>query len=212
MADLIPIQTLLGQETWEEGTWQLFLFGVSYPQCDAVKSAGIGVHAKDDTIPQVQLVRKNAVAASKQGRKDELGRWTSATFGALEGSVFKIYARRSGAWGRKPIITSLLIRMRATAAMHRVQLALSNRDDATFTHAYVTGRFDILTPENAETYGVELNVRDRKFLESTWGSGLDVLEIEPGVREETVPSLKTRTNSDGEEVKVLSRRKRRAIE
>ena len=207
------LNTLTGQETWRSGTWKFHVFVMHSPLSDGPTKEESLAAAIKGTNTGITRVRRNGSSPSQSNRKKELGYWTNNTYALPEGTILKIYGYRSApVRGHRAFTVNQLVRMRADASYQKLSMTLSNNPEALHTEALVSGRFDIITADEAEGYGLRMHPRKRAMFDRAVDSTLQVTVIEEGLPVSDVIEAKTVITEDGSEERVVTRRRRRALD
>jgi len=132
-------------------------------------------------------------------------------FAIAEGEILKMFVQVRLGWGKLPKTGNVLLRVRANAAHQVLKFAMIDHPDVAFHEATVEGRFDVLTVEEAEAFGVHV---PKAFHSGFEKHNVDRILTERIVLcEELAPATKfeQKTISDGETSKVVTVRKRRRV-
>lgn len=208
------LEMLTGHETFPSQSAKVHVF--SSPTRE-VPSNGSEIHVLAALQLSERRLRRNGSSQTFQiapGYRDELGRWTRSVIDAPEGALFKIYAYRNTSWNTRTVHANQYIVMRENAAYRRIRISLSGAPNATFTHAEVKGRFDMLSMEDAIALGAVVRPQfAHHFAPNNVGLLMEVTELEPEVRSRPqVETVVIQTTPDAEPVEVRRRRTGRQME
>jgi len=164
-------------------------------------------------FPQMSRIRSQYTLAFP-GLRKEMGAWRDELYELPEGAVVKIFGFTKGGWNSVPKSATVYLGIRAEAAMNRISIPLTQEEGASFQHAIVEGRFDILTPTNAETrYGVSIlpdfrNLASQNRVSETF----TIDEIENEISAPVEMEERQITTETGEVRRVVTRRRRRRFD
>ena len=208
---LLMLNTLFGAETTNHGTWKFYGFVMHIPNRDPVREQSLYGMSADDQNPIV-IIRKHAMSP-KSNRRKELDHWTSASYGAPEGTILKIYGFCSAETrGSRALIVNQLIRLREQAPVNKLSLPLSVGFRQRNNEAHILGRYDLIDISEAESYGLRLDARRKHMLRTPHQDTLNLEVIEQGVAPQGILTTKSVQLEDGTEQTISIRRKRRQIE
>lgn len=130
------------------------------------------------------------VKTSKQtalvGLDEDLGTFWETRYELPEGTILKVTGWKQEEGFKK--FANFYLRMREGAALRMVKLDLPNAGGrARFPYAYARGHFDIITPGEAETWGVKTNaVFHKTFGKSRFKLCFEDMILEPEKEAKTV--------------------------
>jgi len=142
---------------------------------------------------------------------DLRGKWINATFDIPDGAYMQMWMQRRGGGGFGFTTAKLLMRTREDAALRRVRVALTGHERAVCTAGYIEGRFDVITPEMFEAFGVATDQWSEHY-DPVYAEGMYSIEVlEREVSELSVPSTRQVTTASGAVVSLAQKKGVRAI-
>lgn len=144
---------------------------------------------------------------------DHYGRWTMSTYDVANGVMLKIFASMKRHGVSRATTMNQLIRVRAGAALRRINFRTLGWSKGAFAVVHVEGRFDLLTVEEATRLGVVIPESFVGTYRPMQPNGLltcDVLDAE--TVSEPVLADRMITNTAGEAVAVPAAYRRRALD
>lgn len=154
------VDVMYGNEVFAEASCKVGVWVIptlSFPTFD--KEMHIATAIKKAEVPVSLQGKHESYSARSDGYRDELGTWQRCTIQAAEGLILKIFARNNRGYGRQTVIANQYIRVREQAAYNELKVALTGHTGARYDYAYITGRFDILSLEQALERGVKVEPR-----------------------------------------------------
>lgn len=176
------------------------------------KEIHIGVAGRDQHCP-VGLVGYPQVLPAAPGYRDELGKWTTGNYELPEGMVLKVFGYKKMAANSHPTSASQLIRMREGGPLQRIKMPTVGWVNAQYQTVEVTGRFDLLTVEEAAVLGVRV---PPQYLPGFHPTSTERVFRYEEVEAERATKVQTETknvvNTQGEEVAVRTQQRRRNMD
>jgi hypothetical protein len=163
--------------------------------------------------PGLRKVGLETKQPAAPGLRRELGEWTTASYEVPEGMLLKVFGTRSGGWGSQRVMSNQFIRVRADAAMRRINVILTGNERAALARASIEGRFDLVTLSEALLMGVAVPPSFRPgFDEAMQRRAFEYHEVEPELRSVAVAQTRVVTNAAGEEREVSTNIRHRALD
>lgn len=207
------LEVMCGSEVFDTGNAKVHVFAVPCKLYNGFnKEVHIDIASKQQDIPVRLHNRIGSYNAYNEVFRDDMGKWTQTVYTAEDGMIFKIFAHRAGLHGQRKTDACQFIRIRDDAAYREIKVQLVGSPKARFQHAIIKGCFDILTPEQAETYGVKIAQAFRHTMDA--GEVRRIMEFKV-LRAETGPQKVVRERvykkASGEQVVIQKTRRARAI-
>lgn len=179
-------------------------------------------HYEGREQPMFQIARQgstvrrngtNTFKAASGNYIEDYGSWTNISYEVPERFIMKLFAKKNTGWGNRQIAASVFLMARDTAAVRRIRFPLAQDQRWVLQHVETQGRFDILTLEEAETYGVTTSFVFRRFhaIEEV-NRAFEITEIEPEIASRPILQTATVVTHDGETHRVSVRQRRRALD
>lgn len=208
------IETLTGHENFPGMSAKAHLFAVP---SRAFPGNGLGEQhlfacAKSGLF-NVRTQRQGGKIAAAEGASDALGFFMQTTFEVPEGIILKVFGMKKTQSMARPSVACQFIRLRADAALHRLEIPLTAYHKATLRSAYVEGRFDLLRIHEAEELGVKVMPMARKlFNPPLVATVMRDNVMSPETRAAATMKTTMVVNSEGREVKVTDSKRKRLID
>ena len=181
-----------------------------------IRDRFLGKSFDNTTKEFLRRVGKTQFQPSVAGQRTEVGGcWSTTSFEATEGTLFKVFGSERRSWRSVMKKASVFLAPRANAALMTIKMdTLQVAGKSQFNEVVLTGRFDILSPaEVKEQFGYSIPPHFEKFHDKERVNSLfDIDEKEPSKAPRAVIEAKTVTTEDGEKVVIKSRRRRGNIE
>lgn len=206
------IETMLGTENFPGGNaskvWLFFAPSRAYPH--AAGEAPLFAAAKARTVGINQLRTGGRIAAC-EGGSDALGWFSQSAYTVPDGLILKLFAMRKQAGQQR--VGCQFLRSRADAPLVRLKVALTGYHRATLREAWVEGRFDLLSLDEAKAAGVKvLPMFERQFDPRIALAMIERTELSPELRAAVREETKQIVNADGKAVAIPKARRQRMID
>ncbi len=162
--DYVPIQVTTGNIVADEGSGKMYVFHCPCPSSvrhaktdqETYLNAAVNTHSRLGTAGA-----KSKMLARPNIQEEIGGKTFSTAWTLMEGEVLKLFAQgRSGQWNSPQRTAIMYIRIRAEGPLNRVQCTVPECVyDSAIPSWDITGRFDVLTPEQAEDLGVKVTTK-----------------------------------------------------
>lgn len=151
------LTAVVGQEVFQKGLSKLQVF---IPSSNAIPTGA------KDSVPigasrslsgfGVSMIQNGARTLAIQGEPEEhCGAWSQKVVQLPNDAVVQVFGQRRARWNSLLSSASIYLRIRSGAAHQRIKLpTLQVAGASTRSEVFVEGRFDIITPETAEAFGV----------------------------------------------------------
>jgi hypothetical protein len=134
------------------------------------------------------------------------GQMASATYEVVDGTIIKLMAkRRVGGWNQVMQIACTFLQFRDGAAYRHLKFYPVRDNALSMDFLGVEGRFDVITLEQAEALGAELNPMTRKMAQLHDESMFDIITL----AEEETPAATMVPVEGSERMRPVIKRKRR---
>lgn len=208
------IRCITGSETFREGSAALIV--TLEPQNGFEVPGGKGIFISEAAKNRQHVTeqsRPSYLPASTTGVREQ-GCYWDGNFDVPEGAILRCYARRKIRQGSRPYIEEgvVFIRAREDAALQRLQLRRIDSSQSTNAAVIVEGRFDVISIRDAGAARVPIHALDLQLAKADKVRAVFArTEIAPAKRAPAQVRIETVRSHDGEEVKVASTRRSRAI-
>lgn len=218
------IETVTGNSNLQEGSAQCRAF-VVLPR-DAISNRfkqeekHLGQAVKDAAMHSIitNVGRAVPMSAVTDLSKEQSGTVCRACYQVSEGTIIKVMFQKRGEWGKGVRTANIYLRVREEAAHRRFVMRLNNNPSATERDAFIEGRFDVLTPDEAAGYGVTTKDAFKKLFEPAKqrAAGVNEVVLDEAVSRkpthEVVAEIEGTEGKGGVRRKVTRRRRRRGIQ
>lgn len=152
------LSTTTGEETVSDANSKVYLFHSPKADESDLKEQAVSAVAKEG-VDFLRRVGTQTVVSAVIGVYPEIGgQWWTTNYEIAEGEILKVYATKKHSWKRVHATACQFIRMRAAAPCHKLRVKLLGLGSKTrLKYATFTGRFDLLTLEEAQELGVKVN-------------------------------------------------------
>ena len=204
------LQTTTGFETFAQSSAKVYAFHMPTRQFPG-KENNLSVVARGGGGIQAVGVPNQFPPAA--GIRPEMGKWTTQTFDIPEGALVKVFAHRSAGFGQMRVMASMVLRIRAQAALRRVGAILTQNSKAVITRANFEGRFDILRVHEAQALGAIIPPTfANTFEEHAVRRAFEITELQAELLPPEIIEHRVVENTSGEQTAVTTVRRRRAID
>lgn len=204
------LQTTTGFETFAQSSAKVYAFHMPSRQFPG-KENNLSVVARSGSA--IQSVGAPNQFPPAAGLRPEMGKWTTQTFDIPEGALVKVFAHRSAGFGQMRVMASVILRIRAQAALRRVGAILTQNSKAVITRANFEGRFDILRPHEAQAMGAVIPPNfANTFEDHAVRRAFEIAELQPEILPPEIIEQRTVESTSGEQTQVTTVRRRRAID
>jgi hypothetical protein len=204
------ITATTGTETFSTGSAKSHIFVV--PSRPGQKEVHIGIAGRQGG--DVRLISQPSRIPCAPGYRPEMGEWTTGSYEVAENTVLKVFAYRSAAsFGAMRTQANLLLRVRSQAAFLKIGTILTGAPNACLTRAWLEGRFDILTLDQARNMGLNIPATfGGSFDEVQARRAFEIVTMDSEIA--TAPRIEVQqvTNTQGEEVEIRVANRRRALD
>jgi hypothetical protein len=202
------IDTLTGEVNLTSASAKAYIFHTPHAGGRGVEERHLGLAAKSpQTSPVIRQVSPfPQCTPSVHGYpKDIGGQMIRMTYDIAEGEILKIFAMRRPGAGKVGVSCAQFIRVREGAALHTIAAKLLTDATVVEPFARFTGRFDLLTLEQAQAFGVVINPKFASmFLPNLVAHVMEVSIDAPAIQQATI-----RQSAQGGATVVVSIPKRR---
>lgn len=150
------------------------------------------------------------------GYRDEMGKWFTAQYDVPEGMYVKLWAQRKleAQVAGRHLIAAMMVQIRSDAALSRVVVSLTGGGRATFQEAVcLEGRFDVVDLTTAVHAGYQVQrTHMQQFNDFNIEAMFRVVELARPIALRPEVEENVLTNSQGQQVRVRTRHRRRAIQ
>ena len=150
------------------------------------------------------------------GYRDEMGKWSTAQYEVPDGMILKPWAQRKleAQVAGRHLIAAMLVQVREGAPIQRIVVNLTGDSRATYQAiTLLEGRFDIISLATACGEGYSVNPGNvTQFQQYNADAMFNVTILSPGTIGRPVVDDNVVTNSQGQQVRVRTRHRRRAIQ
>ena len=202
------IETFTGKESWENHSATFSVFHVDtgslqqQPLYSFVKTAL--------PSPEISQISRTAIAA-RPGMRVELGQWHRANYLLPPRSILKLYGQRHAGQGHMDAKAMMFIRLREEACHRHVVMPLSRGTVGAQSAAFVNGRFDVMTLDEAEACGINVAAHFRRFYEPAAVRLFTDNIVSPEVEARPVVRRVRVRNEHGQDVTFVRTKKPRAL-
>jgi hypothetical protein len=209
------IALVTGKETWQDRSYGLHVFLTAEGSRKedehlhaAAKRQGSGINALNTRSAGgiERLSTRNDSAAP------DLGGWYVNNYEIPNGTMLTVFAQASAAeFGGRSRAFKQVIRLREGAPLIKLSLELSRNPRANLREAYVTGRFDVLTLEEAKARGAIINPRMEFYYADLTGDTLTRNVEAPGLSEPERVEQRSVEAADGTTHTITRARPKRTL-
>lgn len=156
---MTTIETLLGNVNLRDGQAKAYCFHCP-PEAQGIEERHLGQAAKSSqTYERVQQVTPfvQAIAAVQGYTVEHGGKTSRVTYQVAEGEIIKVFGQRRAGANKLPVSASMFLRVRDSAALREVRVKFLTDPKIVEPFAFVRGRFDIITVEDAIAAGIKVN-------------------------------------------------------
>ncbi len=210
------IQTTFGHENFQRSSAKLQTFVCvthDFPNPDK-REAPMWAAARDNW--HVSRSGQLTKVPAAPGYRDEMGKWSTAQYDVPEGMYVKLWAQRKleAQVAGRHLIAAMMVQIRSDAALSRVVVQLTGGERATFQEGVcLEGRFDVVDLTTAVHAGYQVQrTHMQQFSDFNIAAMFQVVELARPVSLRPVIEENVVTNSQGQQVRVRTRHRRRAIQ
>jgi hypothetical protein len=141
------------------------------------------------------------------------GRMINQSFSIAEGEILKVFVNVRPGWGKLPKTGAVFVRIRAKAALRKLEFPMIKHADVAYQESLVEGRFDVLTLADALALGIKVPNHLRMFCEDHCVAQLGVKQTVIDAEISAAVQFEQKQIGDGDTVKtIVVRKRRRSIE
>lgn len=209
------INIVSGKETWQERSFGLHPFLTA--EGNRKEDEHLHAAAKRQGSGIVSLNSRAAggidrLSTRTDSDNHELGGWFVNNYEVSNGVMLTVFAQASAPeFGQRARAFKQIIRLRDGAPLIKLALELSRNPRANLREAYVTGRFDVLSLEEAKARGAIINPRMEFYYRDLTGDTLTRTVEAPGLSEPERVETREVEASDGSVHKVVRARPKRTL-
>ncbi len=206
------VQVTTGDENLKQAIAKVYVF--HSPTDESSKELALSRAAKDE-VGKVKQVGSHTFIGAVIGIKPQIGgQWVTTSYDIVEGEIIKIFASKKTTWKGLLTTACLFLRIRQEAPLHKIKVKLLNSFQTKLKTADIVGRFDVLTLEEARSYGVTVMPHFESYFAPIVTSALFEVEV---LEKSTAPKEKIETTvlpavGDAPEIVVRRRKQRRSLE
>ncbi len=209
---MLLLEVMTGEETFDTGNAKTQVFAVPCKIFNSFDREFVIDHAARSGDVPVQIQNRGApISAYQETFRDDLGKWATSSYRVSEGMIFKVWTRRGAMHGGQCVTASQYIRMRDGAAYREIKCLLTGHPKARYQHSTIKGCFDLITPEQAKSRGVQVNEVFRSLFDARCVSRLMEFKILQAERESAQIVRERVIQRGAEKVIVRKARKARAL-
>ena len=162
------IETLTGDVNLRAASAKCFVFHTPHAGGAGVEERHLGLAAKSNQTSSVvsTVSPYPVVIPSVQGYTQEIGgKMVRMTYAVADGEILKLFAQRRPGEGKMPVAACQFVRVRSSAALRCIEARLLTDAVVNEPLAFIRGRFDLITLEEARALGVKVEgYYDKMFL------------------------------------------------
>lgn len=196
------LQTTTGKAVTSDGSCDLYAFVLPTEQNGLATDMFLGKVAQKlaqsmTRDPYVRLHVSPVIAPSVLHMPPEIsGNFATASYNVVDGTILKIAAKRRSGYRSFMYSAMLFIRMRATAETKSIRVRPVGIPDVAFNYLEIMGAFDIISYQQAESYGARISPANKSLANNRYHSQVVEIvsiapEVEPPVTAQTVEGSDT---------------------
>lgn len=161
------IRATTGWENLARAQAKVYLFHSPNAQQPDMSERALAVALKDpDMAFFARRVGRSDYIGAVIGYKPEIGgQWVTTSYDVNDGQILKIFAAKKTHWKGLETVASVFLHVREEAPYQKVKVKLLGKPQTKLKYADITGRFDVLTLEEAREHGVRVPAHYEKFFD-----------------------------------------------
>jgi hypothetical protein len=202
------VSTVFGSENFPDSLSSLWVFsakrGAPKVHLTTAIKDGVGGLAANGNIVNTP--------AHSMGHSHKTGRIFSGRFTAEPGAMLELYGMIKSTWMSNGHPARIILKAHPDAALVRITMDTLQKPTSNRDKYEIMGNFYVLTLEEAQAEGVDINPRQTaQYMEAAVGRLFNVEVLQPAVKEKPVLTMQEVVSEDGTVQRVASVRSRRAL-